>query len=245
MAKRTGATRNRVIHIEEIPVEVVRKSVKHIRLTVRPPDGSVRISVPRRVGDDMVRQVVQPKIDWIRAKQQVVVQRARTSEPDMVDGAWHSVFGRACRLSVVEAAGKPGVVLDDSDRLLVQVRPGTTPEGRRKVLDRWYRESLAERIPPLIEAWEPVVGRKVAEWRIKKMKTRWGSCNPRAARIWLGLELAKKSEACLEYVVVHEMAHLLEASHNRRFYRIMDRLLPDWRVRRDELNRMTGSAGPA
>lgn len=240
------ATDSHTIDIHEITVEVIRKSVKHMRLTVVPPDGLVRVSVPKRIDDRTVRTAVTNKLDWIREKQRLVVERARHEarfHREVASGETHWSWGRPYRLIVVEGSGRPSVSVRDGDQMVMRVPSGASAALRLRVLDGWYRASLASRIPGLIETWEPVVGEAVAEWRIKKMKTRWGSCNPRARRVWLALELAKRGPECTEYVLVHEMVHLIEPSHNRRFYRIMDRLLPDWRARRDELNRVPGSAG--
>lgn len=141
------------------------------------------------------------------------------------------------RLNVVEHDGPPAVLMPNNATLEIRVRPGAGRDKREAVLAAWYRRRLYAAIPPLIAKWEPEIGVTVAEYRIKKMKTRWGSCNIDARRIWLNLELAKKPPACLEYVLVHEMVHLLERRHNDRFRRLMDRFLPQWRLHRDELNR--------
>lgn len=231
------ATKRQMIEISGLEMEVVRKAVKHMRVTVYPPGGSVRVSVPLHVGDRAVREAVTRKLGWIREKRQLVIDRARDRECELVTGASHWVWGRRCRLTVEETAGSTGVTVEESDHLVMQVRPGTSEDRRRAILDDWYRASLKSRVPALIERWEPVIGESIAEWNVKKMKTRWGSCNPRARRIWLGLELAKRSPVCTEYVLVHEMVHLIEASHSRRFYDLMDRFMPDWKAHRSELKR--------
>ena len=154
----------------------------------------------------------------------------------MVSGESHYVDGRRYRLAVIEQDGPPAVRLRNRTTLELQVRPGTGRDAREAVLYRWYRRRLRERLPALLAAWEPRVGVPVAEIRIRRMKTRWGTCNPDARRIWLNLELARKPTSCLEYIVVHEMVHLLERRHNDRFRDLLDRLLPHWRVHRDELN---------
>jgi predicted metal-dependent hydrolase len=236
----TMAIQKTTIEIHEVTVEVIRKSVKHMRLTVVPPDGLVRVSVPRRVNDSAVRTAVTIKLDWIRQKQRLVVERAQREarfRSQVATGETHWSWGRPYRLSVVEGSHRPSVSLRDDDQMVMHVPAGASAERRLRVLDRWYRTSLASRIPGLIESWEPIIGEEIAEWRIKKMKTRWGSCNPRARRVWLGLELAKRLPECTEYVLVHEMVHLIEPSHNRRFYALMDRFMPDWRDWRNELNR--------
>ncbi len=155
----------------------------------------------------------------------------------MVTGESHYVGGRRYRLDVIEHDGPAAVRLRNNTTLELRVRPGTSRAQREAVLHRWYRQRLREQIPQLISKWEPEIGVTVAEWGIKKMKTRWGTCNIDARRIWLNLELAKKPAACLEYILAHEMVHLLERHHNERFQQLMDRLMPQWRLHREELNR--------
>jgi predicted metal-dependent hydrolase len=154
----------------------------------------------------------------------------------MVSGESHYAWGIRRRLSVIERPGRAHVELDHR-RLLLYVPEGTGRQARVNVLQQWQRDELRRAVPPLIARWEKEIGRPVTFWGIRRMKTKWGSCNREAARIWLNLELAKKDPACLEYVVVHEMAHLLERGHGERFTSLMDSLLPDWRTRRDTLNR--------
>ena len=231
----------RQTQIDGLPVEIVRKPITRLRLAILPPDGRIRVSVPHGVPEAVVRAFVTEHRDWIVEKRGVVVARARLRTPEMVEGATHHVWGERRILRVRERPGRPSVVADDAGGLVLCVAPGTSPEGRRAALERWQRAELEAAIPALIARWEPVVGRQVAEWRIRKMRTRWGSCNPRARRIWLSLELASRPPECLEYVLVHEMVHLLEASHDARFYRLMDGFMPDWRRHRATLN--AASAG--
>ena len=155
----------------------------------------------------------------------------------MVSGESHYFAGRRYRLDVIVRLGRPSVRLRNNTTIELAVPPDADREARERILERWYRAQLRQRIPPLLEKWQPVIGVQVNEVRIKKMKTLWGSCNIEARRIWLNLELMKKSPQCLEYILVHEMVHLLERHHNERFQQFMGRFLPDWRLRRDELNR--------
>lgn len=155
----------------------------------------------------------------------------------MVSGETHYVQGRRYRLDVIESNDNGPVAVRNNAKLEVRVRPGTGQQSRKALLQRWYRNLLRSQLPELIAKWEPVVGVKVKECRIKKMKTRWGSCTAAARRIWLNLELAKKPHACLEYILVHEMVHLLQRRHNERFRECMDRFMPQWRTYREELNR--------
>ena len=155
----------------------------------------------------------------------------------MVTGESHYVQGRRYRLNVIEDDGGPSVRLRPNARLELRIRPGNGLKYRENLLNEWYRQLLRAQVAELVAKWEPIVGVKVAEWGIRRMKTRWGSCNARARRLWLNLELAKKPHACLELIVVHEMVHLLERHHNERFAEQMDRLLPQWRTTRNLLNR--------
>lgn len=224
--------------VRGLPIKVVRKNIKNLHLAVYPPDGAVRISVPQRVDDELVRLAVVSRLGWIRRKREAFREQLRQSRRDMVSGESHFVQGRRYRLRVVEADGRPGVRIANAETLELRVRPGTSREKREALLDDWHRRRLREQIPALIAKWEPVLGVKVAEWGIRKMKTRWGSCNIDAGRIWVNLELAKKPPECLEYLVVHEMVHLLERRHNDQFKAYMDRFMPQWRMHRATLNQM-------
>lgn len=217
-------------------VDVVRKSIKNLHLGVYPPQGRVRVAAPTSVTDDAVRLAVIGKLGWIKKQQDRFESQPRQSEREMVTGETHYFFGRGYRIRVVEHAKAGQVRIVNSSTLELAVRPGTSAEQRAKVMQRWLREQLKSQIGPLIEKWQAVVGVEVAEWGVKRMKTKWGSCNIEARRIWINLELAKKPLECLEYIIVHELAHLLERNHNDRFIAIMDRCMPKWRSVRDLLN---------
>lgn len=224
------------IRVSGIPVEVVRKGIKNIHLAVYPPHGRVRIAVPTRVTDDAVRMAVVSRIGWIRRRQAGFEAQDRQSPREMVNGETHYFQGRRHRLQVIEGNHRPEVRKTKNDVLELRVRPGADRLRREQLLHDWYRSHLREQIPGLVARWEPKVGVKVADSGIKRMKTRWGTCSPGAGRIWINLELAKKSPQCLEYIVVHEMAHILEPKHNDRFREHMDRVLPQWRALRETLN---------
>lgn len=217
-------------------VDVVRKDIKNLHLGVYPPNGRVRISVPLRINDDAVRTAIVSRMGWIRKQQRKFAKQNRQSKREMVTGESHYFQGNRYRIDVIEHNGPPKVSLRNNKKLEMRVRPGTNKDKREDLIQKWYRSRLRELIPELVAKWEPLIGVKVAEWRIKKMKTRWGSCNIDARRIWLNLELAKKPPSCLELIVVHEMVHLLERRHNDRFKSIMDRFLPQWKLYQDELN---------
>lgn len=221
--------------VSGIPVQVVRKNIKNLHLAAYPPDGRVRIAVPLHVDDEAVRLAVASKIGWIRRQQTAYAEQTRQSRREMVTGESHYVRGKRYRLNVIEAPRRSGVRIKGAN-LELTVRPGTAAEQRRELLNRWHRENLKREIPKLLEKWEPIVGEQAAEWGIKKMRTRWGTCNPDARRIWINLELAKKPPECLEYIVVHELVHLIERSHNDNFKSHMDQVMPLWRLQRDALN---------
>ena len=225
------------IEIRGIEVEIVRKDIKHLHLGVYPPEGRVRVAAPLRLDDDAVRLAVISRLAWIRRKRAEFEGQDRQSRREFVTGESHYFEGRRYRLDVIESTGPTGIRLRDNAWMEMRARPSADRDGREAVLYQWYRARLRERIPEMVAKWEPKIGVTVAEWRIRRMKTRWGTCNQDARRIWLNAELAKKPVSCLEYVVVHEMAHLIERAHNDRFRAILDRVMPSWRVHLDELNR--------
>ena len=225
------------IEIRGIAVEIVRKDIKHLHLGVYPPEGRVRVAAPLRLDDDAVRLAVISRLAWIRRKRAEFDGQDRQSRREFVTGESHYFEGRRYRLDVVVSTGPTGIRLRDNAWMEMRARHSTGRDNREAMLYRWYRARLRERIPKMVAKWEPTIGVKVADWRIRRMKTRWGTSNPEARRIWLNSELAKKPVSCLEYVVVHEMAHLIERGHNDRFRGILDRVMPGWRMRLDELNR--------
>ena len=231
------STERHQIRVSGIPGEVHRKAIRNLHVGVYPPDGRVRVAAPVRMDDEAIRLAIVSRLAWIRRQQRGFLAQARESAREMVTGESHYYRGRRYRLEVIEAPARSRVRLAGGRKLKLWVPPGTDAAGRRQVLERWYRRELRSLVPDLLAAWEPIVGEGVAECRIKRMKTRWGSCNIAARRIWLNLELIRKPHACLEYMLVHEMVHLLERHHTDRFRELMDRFLPNWRLRRDVLNR--------
>ena len=219
------------------PVEVVRKDIKNLHVGVYPPGGRVRVAAPLRLDDDAVRLAVISRLGWIHRQQAEFVQQDRQSQRELVSGESHYFGGRRYRLNVLECGGRPSVRLTNNTTMTLRVRPGSDRAAREVVLNRWYRRQLRTHLPALLVKWEPQIGVRVGEVRIKKMKTRWGSCNREARRIWLNLELAKKPALCLEYILVHEIVHLIERHHNERFQDLMDRHMRQWRMHRDALNR--------
>lgn len=225
------------IEVDGLTVSVVRKNIKNLHLAVYPPDGRVRVAAPLRVDDEAVRLAVISRLGWIRRQQEKFARQERQSPREYVSGESHYFLGARYRLNLIEQVGPNRVEVRNRQFIDLYMRPGSTVEQRGRVMSAWYRAYLRITIPLLIAKWEKALGVQVAEWGIKQMKTRWGTCNIQARRIWINLELAKKSPRCLEYIVVHEMVHLLERLHNARFRSLMDQFLPQWQFLRDELNR--------
>jgi hypothetical protein len=221
----------------EIRIEVVRKDIKNVHLSVHPPAGRVRISAPRHLSDDVLRAFAIGKLGWIRKQRAKIRDQSRETPRDYVDRETHYVWGERCLLRVVERAAPPTAEWCPG-RLILSVRAGTGADRRAAIVDAWYRAELRAAVAPLAATWEPRLGVALKGLYVRRMCTRWGSCNPRARTIRLNTELAKKPRACLEYVLVHELVHLLEPSHNARFVALMDQHLPGWRERRALLNRL-------
>jgi hypothetical protein len=227
---------NSTINVNDIEVQIVRKPIKNLHLGVYPPNGRVRVAAPSHVTDDNVRLAVISKLSWIKKQQASFRAQTRQSQREIVTGESHYVWGKRYLLDVVERSGKHEIAIKSNKRLTLFVSPNTTRANRELVLNEWYRAALKAYVPDLIAKWEPIIGVQVAEWGIRKMKTMWGSCKIESGRIWLNLELAKKPRECLEYILVHEMVHLLERHHNEQFRAYMDKFMPQWRWHRDVLN---------
>lgn len=217
-----------IIEIDGISIEVSRKNIKNMNLRIYPPDGSVRVSAPLRYSERLIKHHLQKKSAWIHAQRELIRERSSYKEELLQTGATIEFKGKKLLLIIEEHHGP--FHMKKNDELLHFYTPhNTTQQQKQILLERWYRRELEAVIPELIQHWETIIQVKVAEWGIKKMKTRWGSCNTRARRIWLNLSLIKKHPVCLEYVIVHELVHLLEASHNQRFYALMTQFMPQWR----------------
>jgi predicted metal-dependent hydrolase len=223
--------------IRDIPIQIVRKSIKNLHIGVYPPDGYVRVAAPLHLSDDNIRLAVVSRFSWIKKQQAKFQEQPRESKHEMVAGESHYIFGHRYRMEVIERPGPHKVVIINNSTIQLFVNPGTSTKNRGLVLTEWYREQLKSKIPDLLNKWQSIIGEQVADWGIKKMKTKWGSCNIKERRIWFNLELAKKPIECLEYVLVHELVHLLERHHNERFQAYMDKYLPQWRQYREILNR--------
>ncbi len=224
------------MQVSGIGVDVIFKDIKNLHIAVYPPFGRVRVAAPERLTEEAIRLAVVQRLAWIKRQQDRLRSAERQSAREMVSGESHYVWGSRLRLEIVERPGRARLEIGGT-RLRLVVPPGSDADQRKRVLDAWYREELKAAIPALIGKWEPVIGKEVGGWTIRRMKTKWGSCNPKTARLWFNLELAKKHPSCLEYLVVHEMTHLNERGHNERFVDLMNKRLPNWQALRDELNR--------
>lgn len=224
------------LELGDIAVDVVLKDIKNVHLSVHPPTGRVRIAAPERMKMDAIRLFAISKLGWIKKQQLKLHEQERETPREYLERESHFVWGKRYLLRLVEHDGRPKVELRHRE-LALFVPPKAAPSDRRAVLDAWYREQLKEAIRPLIAKWEARLGVKVQRLFVQRMKTKWGSCNSDAGNIRLNLQLAKKPPTCLEYVVVHEMIHLLERSHNDRFQSLMNQFMPQWRLHREELNR--------
>jgi predicted metal-dependent hydrolase len=227
---------NSEIVVSGIRVQVVRKAIKHLHLGVHPPEGHVRMAVPAHITDERVRLAIVDRLAWIKRQQAEFSQQPRQSEREMVTGECHYFMGRSYRLEVVEQSGKHKVELVGGHKIRLTVTANTRTQHRLALINEWYRQQLKQVIPTLLAKWQAKTGVVANDWGIKKMKTKWGSCNIEAKRIWLNLDLAKKPPECLEYILLHELVHLLERHHNSRFVAYMDRFMPNWRLHRQTLN---------
>lgn len=226
------------IELDDIAVNVVRKNIKNLHLSVYPPAGNVRISAPLGMNLDTIRSFAISKLDWIKKHQQKIRNQIRENPREYIDRESHYLWGKRYLLNIIETDAPSHLELD-RDKMLLQVRPGVDLAKKRAIVDEFYRHQIEAAIPPLIAKWEKLMGVQVDSFTVRKMKTKWGSCTPAVQTIRLNLELAKKPAECLEYVVVHELVHLLEPSHNHRFIALMDSFMPKWRFYRAELNRLS------
>lgn len=224
------------MEIGSIRLKLDRKAIKHLHISVVPPDGKVRVSAPRHMTDTAIRNAVASRIAWIRRQQRDFLAQARQSDREMVSGECHYLWGRPCRLRVIERKGRHEVLMTGKSILRLHVQQGTSVENKQNLLAEYGRLKLKAEVEKLIQVWSPRVGVLPTFWGVKKMKTKWGSCNTQTKRIWLNLELVKKPPECLEYILVHELVHLLERRHNDRFKAHMNILMPNWRERRSLLN---------
>jgi len=225
------------IELGDIKIDVVFKDIKNVHLSVHPPNGRVRIAAPSRMNPDTVRVFAISKLSWIRQQQEKILAQERETPREYLDRESHYLWGKRYLLDVIEEDARPEVMLSHENMFLL-VRPGTDEKRRQEIVEEWYRAQLKQAVTPLLAKWEPLIGVKVKQLFVQRMKTKWGSCTPKSRNIRLNTDLAKKPHECLEYILVHEMVHLLEPSHNARFVSLMDSFVPKWQFYRDALNRL-------
>jgi predicted metal-dependent hydrolase len=225
------------LQLGNIAVDIVQKDIRNIHLSVYPPHGTVRISAPLRTNPETLRIFAISKLDWIRQQQQKLQAQAREAPREYLPRESHYLWGQRYLLDVIEKDTTPNVELKHNT-IRLQIRPAADPIHKQMVLNAFYRQQLKAAIPPLVTKWEQLIGVNLEGFIIRQMKTKWGSCSPELKTIRLNLELAKKPPICLEYVIVHEMTHLLEPTHNHRFVDLMDQFFPRWKSCRDDLNRL-------
>ncbi len=223
------------VKLGDIEVDVVLKDIKNLHLSVHPPTGRVRIAAPKRMHIDTIRVFAISKLDWIKEQQKKLRAQQRETPRDYVDRESHYLWGKRYLLTVSESDDPPSIEVKHS-RMLLRVRPRTDEDKREALVEEWYREQLKEAVPPLLARWQPVLDVRVERFFVQRMKTKWGSCNPKARTVRLNTELAKKPSECLEYIVVHEMVHLIEPTHNARFTKVLSHFMPQWQHYRDALN---------
>jgi predicted metal-dependent hydrolase len=221
--------------IGEIVVDVIFKDIKNVHLSVYPPNGSVRVAAPSRMSLDTIRLYTIAKLDWIKQQQKKLQAQARETPREYLDRESHYLWGRRYLLHICEADQPPFVELKHN-RMVLTLRPGSDLEKREAIVSAWYREQLHLVAAPLVAKWETLLGVKASHCFVQRMKTKWGSCNPHSRSIRLNSELAKKPAECLEYVIVHELTHLLEPTHNQTFIGLMNQFMPHWQHFRAELN---------
>lgn len=236
MSRLMPSTETSQLTVGGVRVAVVRKNIKNLHVGVYPPSGRVRVAAPSVVSDEAVRLAVIDKLGWIKRQQAAFQRQPRQSEREAVSGESHYFLGRRYRLQVIEGASRASVLLPTKTRMELHVPAGASTDRRLAVLDNWYRRELSALITPLLDTWQDRIGVYAGSWGVRRMKTKWGACNAASSRIVLNSELAKKNPACVEYLLVHELIHLIEPSHNERFVALMDEHMPAWRARRDQLN---------
>lgn len=226
------------IQVNNFTIDVVRKDIKNMHLAVYPPTGRVRIAAPLRINDEAVKLFAISKIAWIRKNQRNFNSQERETRREFIERESHYFRGKRYLLRIIELNDVPKVELKTKTYLDLYVRPNTSTKQRASIINEWYRQELKKVIPELIIKWENKIGVTINDWQVKQMKTKWGTCNIEAKRIWLNLELAKKPIHCIEYIIAHELIHLIERHHNDNFLALMNKHLPQWKLYKTELNRL-------
>lgn len=226
------------IEVSGIKVDVIRKNIKNIHLTVYPPEGRIKVSVPSKVDNEALRLFIVSKIGWIRKKLADFRRQERQSYREYSSGENHYFKGQRYILNVIsQKAPKANKVKIRNNKFIdLYVRDKSNIVSKKRILNEWYRTKMYAVLPEIFKKWELELNVDVKEWGVRIMKTKWGTCNTEAKRIWLNLDLIKKPPHCLEYIIVHEMMHLIERTHSEKFNLLMDKYYPNWQTVRKELN---------
>lgn len=228
------STASAYLTVAGLEIDVIYKDIKNLHISVYPPVGRVRVAAPHRIDEDVIRLAIVQRLPWIKRQREMLQNAERQTERRMLSGETHYVWGKRLRLDSSQH-GRSKVTVA-STTLWLTTPSEYSDEQRTAVLDNWYRRELKAAVPGLLTKWEPIVGAEADKVVVRRMKTKWGTCQAESGAIWLNPELAKKNPRCLEYIVVHELTHLIERTHNEHFIELMDLHMPDWRARRDELN---------
>lgn len=226
------------IVISNIPVEVIRKNIKNMHLSVLPPDGKVRVSAPTQLTDEAITMFVRTKLGWVKKQQEKFQQQPRQSERQYVSGETLYVWGKQYFLQV-EYSYKGNALTLSGNKAILTVRKESSPKQRESFVNEWYRNLLKQEVAKYLPKWEKATGLYCSSWQSKYMTTKWGTCNPTSKKIWLNIQLAKKPIECLEYVILHELAHLKVHNHGPEFTAILDQYMPYWRDHKRRLNDST------
>ena len=228
------STANAYLTVGGLGIDVIYKDIKNLHISVYPPLGRVRVAAPHRLDEDAIRLAIVERLPWIKKQRKQLLSAERQTERRMISGETHYVWGERYRLDT-SREGRSNVSVQ-ANTLWLTAPAGSDTESRKRILDEWYRRQIKAAIPPLLDKWQPIIGVAADKVVVRRMKTKWGTCQTASQSIWVNPELAKKNPLCLEYIVVHELVHFLERTHNERFVALMDKFLPDWRARRDQLN---------
>ena len=234
-SKKVNIRKEQII-INNICINITYKKIKNINLRICPPDGEVRITAPLKANIEKIKSFAASKLQWIIKHQEKLKQQPHIKPFDYITGETHYLFGNKYQLNVIEHSGQFKVILNN-EHINLYVRKGMQTALKQAIMTEWYREQLKRILPELFDKWQEITGITINEWNIKRMKTRWGTCCIKAKRIWVNLEFAKKSMNCIEYLIVHELTHLLERGHGTKFKSYMNKFLPNWKQYKAELNK--------
>lgn len=230
-------TKSNKVLISNLMIETVKKDIKNMYLGVYPPKGRIRVAAPLKASDETIKFFVISKIPWIKKQQLKFINQERQTKREYISGESHYFLDRKYRLNVIKTDSRSRIEIKRKSHIDLYIKPDTSIREKEEIFDKFYRTNLKSLVPILLEKWQKKVGVKVKEVRIKKMKTKWGTCNPNEKRIWLNLELTKKPLHCIDYVFVHELIHLIEKNHSERFIHLLENVMPNWRIYKDELNK--------